>query len=175
MKGGRNRGRETSVCGCLSHAPYWGPDPKPRHAPWLGIEPVTVWFSGTCSIHWATPARVISDFYPQEFQPSAWMWEKKMPISTSKGFLGPGLGRLLVPWLKEWGEKGSGQEEEPAGFSKTPRGSCWKWRECSNLLVISYLPRAEVMRESHHTLFYGKMGSKQACICNIHSSSVQRF
>ena len=24
-KGGRKRGRETSMCGCLSHAPYWGP------------------------------------------------------------------------------------------------------------------------------------------------------
>ncbi|KAF6131028.1 hypothetical protein HJG60_007930 [Phyllostomus discolor] len=24
-KGGRKRGRETSVCGCLWHAPYWGP------------------------------------------------------------------------------------------------------------------------------------------------------
>ena len=26
-------GRETSMCGCLSHAPYWGPDPQPRHVP----------------------------------------------------------------------------------------------------------------------------------------------
>ena len=25
-KGGRKRGREKSMCGCLSHAPYWGPD-----------------------------------------------------------------------------------------------------------------------------------------------------
>ena len=25
------RGRETSVCGCLSNAPYWGPGPQPRH------------------------------------------------------------------------------------------------------------------------------------------------
>ena len=22
---GREKGRETSMCGCLSHAPYWGP------------------------------------------------------------------------------------------------------------------------------------------------------
>ena len=33
---GRKRGRETSMCGCLSHAPYWGPGLKPRHVPWLG-------------------------------------------------------------------------------------------------------------------------------------------
>ena len=26
-KGRRNRGRETSMFGCLSHAPYWGPGP----------------------------------------------------------------------------------------------------------------------------------------------------
>ena len=30
-KGGRNRGRETLMCGCLSCTPYWGPDPQPRH------------------------------------------------------------------------------------------------------------------------------------------------
>ena len=30
-KGRRKRGRETSMCGCLSHAPYWGPGQKPRH------------------------------------------------------------------------------------------------------------------------------------------------
>ena len=32
-KGRRKRGRETSVCGCLSYAPYWGPGPQPRHVP----------------------------------------------------------------------------------------------------------------------------------------------
>ena len=33
------RGRETSMCGCLSCAPYRGPGPQPRHVPCLGIEP----------------------------------------------------------------------------------------------------------------------------------------
>ena len=42
--------------GCLWHAPYWGPGPQPRHVPWLGIEPVTLWFASWCSVHWATPA-----------------------------------------------------------------------------------------------------------------------
>ena len=27
---------------------------------WLGIKPVTLWFAGPCSIHWATPARADS-------------------------------------------------------------------------------------------------------------------
>ena len=31
--------------------------PQTRHVPWLGIEPVTFWFTGWRSIHWATPAR----------------------------------------------------------------------------------------------------------------------
>ena len=48
------RGRETSICGCLLHAPQ--PGPQPRHVPWVGIKPVTLWFSGRCSIHWDTPA-----------------------------------------------------------------------------------------------------------------------
>ena len=40
------------------HAPNWGPSRQPRHVPLLGIEPVTLWFAGWCSVHWATPARV---------------------------------------------------------------------------------------------------------------------
>ena len=47
----------TSICGGLSHAPYWGPGPQPRHVPWLGTEPVPLWFAGQHSIHWAAPAR----------------------------------------------------------------------------------------------------------------------
>ena len=38
-KGGRKRGRETSMCACLLSTPYWGPSPQPRHVPWLGIQP----------------------------------------------------------------------------------------------------------------------------------------
>ena len=34
--------------------------PQPRHVPWLGIEQATLWFTGRCSIHWATPARANS-------------------------------------------------------------------------------------------------------------------
>ena len=51
-------GRETSMCGCPLRAPSWGSGPQPRHVPWLGIEPVTLWFEGQLSIHWATSARV---------------------------------------------------------------------------------------------------------------------
>ena len=32
-KGKRKGGRETSMCGCLSHAPHWGPGLQPRHVP----------------------------------------------------------------------------------------------------------------------------------------------
>ena len=32
-KGVRKRGRETSMCGCLSCAPCWGPGLQPRHVP----------------------------------------------------------------------------------------------------------------------------------------------
>ena len=56
-KGGEKRGRETSTCGCLSRGPHWGPGLQPRHVPWLGIKPMTLWFAGCHSIHWATPAR----------------------------------------------------------------------------------------------------------------------
>ena len=46
------------MCGCLSHIPYWGPGLQPRHVPWLGVKLATLWFTGLCSIHWATPARM---------------------------------------------------------------------------------------------------------------------
>ena len=45
------------MSGCLSRAPFWGPDLQPRHVPWLGIEPATLWFAGPHTVHWATPAR----------------------------------------------------------------------------------------------------------------------
>ena len=60
---GREKERErTSICGYLSSTPYQGPGPQPRHVSWLGIEPGTLRFSGQRSIHWATPARTISEF-----------------------------------------------------------------------------------------------------------------
>ena len=55
-KRGRKRGKETSMCGCLSCAPHLGSGPQPRHVSWLGIERLTLWFIGQCSIHWAMPA-----------------------------------------------------------------------------------------------------------------------
>ena len=62
-KEGRKRGREISMCGCLSHALYWGLGPQTRHVPWLGIERVTLRLAGWCSIHWATPARGFFFFF----------------------------------------------------------------------------------------------------------------
>ena len=52
----REKGRETSMCGCFLCAPNWGLGPQPRHVAWLE----TLWFSGQPSIHWATPARASS-------------------------------------------------------------------------------------------------------------------
>ena len=62
-KGGNKRERETSMYGCLSHTPYWGPGLQLRHVPWLGIEPTTLWFAGWSLAHWATPARAVCTFY----------------------------------------------------------------------------------------------------------------
>ena len=42
-KGERKRRRETSMCGCLSHTPHWGPHCM---CPTLGVEPATLWFTG---------------------------------------------------------------------------------------------------------------------------------
>ena len=42
-KGGRERGRDTSMCGHLPHSPHWGPGLQPRYVPRLGTEPATLW------------------------------------------------------------------------------------------------------------------------------------
>ena len=55
---GREKERERNINVWLPLVcPNCGPDPQPRHVPWLGIEPVTFWFAGQHSMHWATPAR----------------------------------------------------------------------------------------------------------------------
>ena len=82
-KGKRKRGRETSMCGCLSHTPYWGPGPQYRHVPSLGMEPATLWFAGQHSIHWATPARVRSYHFCVESIIS----KDQLPCSLPKDFL----------------------------------------------------------------------------------------
>ena len=61
-KGWRKRGRETSMHGCLSCTPHWGPGLKPRYVSSLGIEPVTFQFTGWWSVPGATPARAILPF-----------------------------------------------------------------------------------------------------------------
>ena len=33
LERGEGREKGTSVCGCLSCAPFWGPDPQPRPVP----------------------------------------------------------------------------------------------------------------------------------------------
>ena len=53
----KERERNTNVWLYLC-CPYWGAGPQPRHVPWLGTKPVTLWFASQHSIHWATPARV---------------------------------------------------------------------------------------------------------------------
>ena len=62
-RGGEREGERHPCMAASCHLPpYWGPGPQPRHVPWLGIELVTLWFSGQNSIHWATPARALLKF-----------------------------------------------------------------------------------------------------------------
>ena len=62
--------------------PYWGPGPHPRHVPWPGIEPATLWFSGLHSMHWATPARA-----QKIFLRGTWTPEATIPIWTTTTYL----------------------------------------------------------------------------------------
>ena len=52
----KERERNTHVCFPLTH-PLLGTWPTAQSRARLGIKPVTLWFTGQHSIHWATPAR----------------------------------------------------------------------------------------------------------------------
>ena len=91
------------MCGCLSRTPYWGPGLQPRHVPWLGIELVTLWFTGWHSIHWATPAMAV--FY--RFFINFWIltpyqmyhWQLCSPIhSFSFCWWSPLLCKTFLVW-----------------------------------------------------------------------------
>ena len=43
--------------------PAWGPNPQPRHVPWLGIQPETFRHVGQRPINWATPVRAVNVFF----------------------------------------------------------------------------------------------------------------
>ena len=93
QEGREKKRREASMCGCFSHAPDWGPGPQPRHVPWLGNEPVSLWFAGWCSVHWATPARasllILERGEGRLRERGTRMWERNVdwlpPICTPSG------------------------------------------------------------------------------------------
>ena len=94
-----------------------GAGPQPRHVPWLGIEPATLWFAGQCSIHWAAPARALFSFstcakYDLDFSfPFAHrsmvmnkvvfaegQWEPRYYTSTSS-YMTPGRTQMVLVFL----------------------------------------------------------------------------
>ena len=60
---GERREKKINVLQPFTRPPHWGPGLKPRHVPWLGIKPTTIWFVGWHSIHWAIPARALNTFF----------------------------------------------------------------------------------------------------------------
>ena len=72
-KGGWKRGRETSMCGCLFHAPNQGPGLQPRPVPWLGIQLVTFRFSGWHSVQ----------LYNQKLYVDFQLWRTSVPLTPA--------------------------------------------------------------------------------------------
>ena len=54
---GERKGEKHQCVVASGMPPRWGPGLQARHVPRLGIKSVTFWFTGLCSVHWATPAR----------------------------------------------------------------------------------------------------------------------
>ena len=100
---GKEKGRETSMCGCFSCVPHWGPGPQPRHVPWLGIQLAILWFTGRCSIRWATPARAGDTFFRNNLQDLLGGSGRRKDTLT----LGFWLSQLVGGWYHlvcYWGE-----------------------------------------------------------------------
>ena len=112
------RGRETSMCGCLSHTPSWGLGPQPRHVPWPRMEPATLCFAGWCSsteLH--EPELFLFYFLFIDYRKKEGGGERRgSAFSPVHAFTGwslhvPGLGGHLQPWLWGWS---SNQLSDPA-------------------------------------------------------------
>ena len=101
--GGRKRGRETSMCGCLSCALHCGPGLQPRHVPWLGMELVTLLFVPIWrSIHWATPARAWAPFSLKEFCNVWWAMQRGSSWFSMKLWLWGSSQSLARNWQEHW-------------------------------------------------------------------------
>ena len=82
------------MCGCLLHTPYWAPGPQPWDVPCPGITPATLWFTGWCLVHWATPARVRS-FEASIYKDTLFKcWFKCLPLAQCYQMI---LAKLAFP------------------------------------------------------------------------------
>ena len=130
------------MCGYFLPAPYWEPGAQPRHVPLLGIEPVTLWFIGCCSIHSATQ------------QPGQ---DSCVCLVTAKAFLNgsPGGPGVISSCLAK---------KQPISNTEFYRGNKGRWVEeprfckishnCASM-TLSLKPKAETRNlHYHHYLSY---------------------
>ena len=115
-KGGRKRGREISLCGCLLHAPLLGTWPATQAC---ALDWESNWTSsplvcGPNSIHWATPARarlcISNQFQGDSVAAGQWdtLWEiakdmahlKRVPCRVQKVSLTQMF--LTLPWFCQY-------------------------------------------------------------------------
>ena len=95
---GRGEGRERNINVWLPlTCPQQGPGPQPRHVPWLGIEPPTLWFAGKHSIHWVAPARAVSSHLDHPLGQPLLFLGKETRCTEGLGYL---IGILDLPCPK---------------------------------------------------------------------------
>ena len=173
------------MCGCLSHIPNWRPGLQPRHVLWLGIEPMTLWFTARCSVHWAMPARAkISILINRRFTKSHLFWRKIWNTSKTwnvqNGYL---LVRLKIlfnrhPWLRKKRERvGFNISSHTTGANSHPRTQSTFWgitassKDRKELRFITFLSQQFVLkthREKHwkqsfvclELVFWGEGGAE---------------
>ena len=101
------------MCVCLSYTLYWGPGPQPRHVPWLGIEPATLWFAG-----WHLQNLTYSNFTKSE-NPSSFV--SRFPVMLESVPIVRSVGSLA--WHLWFCDEHRGGSSEPVPWtSLTPLG-----------------------------------------------------
>ena len=120
------------MCGCFSHALYWGPGWQPRHVPWLGTELPTLVHS-PCSIHWATPVLKKKKILKSDsYLVSCHRHSRKQISSPSLSPLFPYLLSPLEYWcnprVQNW-TLHSSHANTPCASSDIPRAwsRTWGW------------------------------------------------
>ena len=171
------------MCGCLLCTPNWRRGLQPRNVPWLGMEPVTLWFAGWHSIHWVTAARSALKFLTRAstcinlhgimlseicHQRTNTVWFHLQEIPTVVKLIET-EGRKLVAT----GERREGEVMfdgyRVVGWENEKRSrDGWRWQLYSNVKVLNVMKLPLKMVNFMQWIFYHDKRKKKSTLMSSH-------